>query len=62
METIKNILLGCFFIIIGLLILYYSYKRPTKSVGLRATNFSGYISGIGFILLGILQCFGYFHK
>ncbi len=61
MEIIKHILIGCIFIVIGIVTLYLSYKHPTKSVGLRATNISGYLGGLAFILMGVLECFGYFN-
>ena len=61
MEIIKHILIGCIFIVIGIVTLYLSYKHPTKSIGLRYTNYSGYLGGFAFILMGVLEWFDYWH-
>ncbi len=59
MIVLKHILLGIFFIIIGIGILIYTYKHPIKSIGLRPNNGKGYIAGVGFLILGVLELFDY---
>ena len=61
MEIIKHALLGSLFIVIGIVTLYFTYKNPIESIGLRHNNYRGYLGGLAFILAGVLECFGYWH-
>jgi hypothetical protein len=59
MELIKHIALGSLFILVGIGVLIFSINNPTESKVLAYTNWKGYLGGIAFILLGILEYFGY---
>jgi 4-hydroxybenzoate polyprenyltransferase len=51
---VENIIGGFICIVIGLIILIWTYKYPSKDNGVLANNYGGYISGIGFIIGGIM--------
>ena len=61
MEIIKHVLLGSLLIVIGIVMLYITYKNPITSLGLRHNNLSGYLGGFAFILMGVLEWFDYWH-
>lgn len=48
----KDILLGAFFIGIGVWIIYFTYKNPDSQ--LLSSNFKGYLGGIMSIVIGFL--------
>jgi hypothetical protein len=50
-----NYLIALCFLILGIYILYYAYKKPSP---MSNTNFKGYIGGIGFIYVGIMSLLG----
>jgi hypothetical protein len=59
---IKGILEGIACVAFGVLIFYNTYKHPVegKYDYMLLPNFSGYMGGIGLVLIGILLIIGYF--
>ncbi len=55
----KIIVQGFIFIIIGILILRYTYYQP-KSISF-SVKFKSYVGGVTFILIGIIHLLNKFH-
>ncbi|TDR18241.1 hypothetical protein IP97_02527 [Flavobacterium cheniae] len=55
----KNIIIGIFFLIIGIYTIIDTYKKPDSQLITRTLG--GYIGGIGAIVIGIMLVFGIKH-
>lgn len=55
----KNTIIGVLCIIVGIIILFFVFKYPTKG-SLSHIDYKGYLSGLGFIALGIVFLIGQF--
>lgn len=56
--TLKNFTGGIICIILGLVLLRLVLKHPTKDNGALANNFGLYVSGICFIIIGVMLLLG----
>jgi hypothetical protein len=55
----KNILIGFVSLIIGIYILYDTYRMPVSK--LTANTFGAYLGGLTFVIIGFLLIFGIHH-
>lgn len=55
----KNTIIGVLCMIIGIIILFFVFKYPTKG-SLSYIDYEGYLGGLGFIALGIGFLIGQF--
>lgn len=55
MSSIIDIALGVFLILIGVLVILYTTKRPKNTILSSINNFQGYAGGVGFIIIGIIR-------
>lgn len=58
--TKHNIIGGLLCVMIGITAIWYTYKYPTNNKALLP-NTSGYMAGVGLIVLGVLLFIGYFN-
>ena len=58
--TTHNITGGFLCVIFGIIAIWYTYKYPTNNKALLP-NTSGYMAGVGLIILGVLLIIGYFN-
>lgn len=54
----KGVLEGLLCVFIGIVLIYSTYKHPVKG-SILLPNLSGFLSGIGLIVVGILLIVGY---
>jgi hypothetical protein len=55
MEIYKRLLIGIGFIIAGIWAIIYTYKHPNSTF--KAHDIGGYMGGITFIVLGVMEIF-----
>ncbi len=58
MNDFYNFLLGLLFIVLGIYFIYSTYKQPDSF--LNSTDIKGYLAGISFIFIGIMNLLGKF--
>jgi hypothetical protein len=61
MNAIQNIGIGVLLMIFGILIIWYTSKRPKNTSLSSINNFQGYASGVGFIIFGIIHILNKLH-
>jgi hypothetical protein len=59
MNEIQDIGIGILLMIFGILIIWYTSKRPASR--LFSINAKGYIGGVGFIIFGIIYILNKLH-
>lgn len=50
-----NILFSVFILLLGVYVIYDTYKEPAPLI---STDLKGYLGGIGFIILSLMSLFG----
>ncbi|MCI4443273.1 MAG: hypothetical protein JHC39_07180 [Lentimicrobium sp.] len=57
----KEIGIGVLMILFGIVVIWYTSKRPKNTSLSSVNNFQGYVGGGGFIFLGLMFIFGGLH-
>ena len=57
----KDIGIGFLLMLFGIVVIWYTSKRPKNTTLSSVNNFQGYIGGVCFIIGGIIYIFGGLH-